>query len=747
MTDTWSIVQNGYDPATARAYEGLFTIGSGYLHIRGSLEEHLHGAPQNVDFVRRPGNTTAETFADAPAKWGTYVPGVIGHHPTMLNEMVNLPWPLWLVPIVDGERLDVSRCDVSTFIRMLDLHTASIRRSLRWSTRSGATVDLTTEWFASAARPHLLLQRLTLSADTDVKAAVEAGIDTDVRTNGFDHLEVSALEVHGQDTVACSVRTDLAHEVHMLSRLEMEDAAFSQDINDRAASVCGQLHLAAGDTLVAEKRTAVTTSRDQVPTTPEEQLAAVLAEDFDALFDEQRAVWSQRWQECDVEIDGDDESQLALRTSVFHLLRAHVPDSRVAIGAKGHAGDAYRGNFFWDTEMYLLPFYLYTCPHRARSLMEFRLNTLEGAKRLAESLGYRGARYPWISDPEGNECCPSWQYRDHEIHVTAAVAYGLLHYAAATGEEDFLQGSAAEALVETGRYWLDRTDQRPGDEHLSLLGVMGPDEYTPICNNNSYTNRMVSLALTAAARYGLAGGADDELCRNFRSAADRLGILVHDNGLVLQCEEFQTYAEPDFERFWTDRSKPFGACVSQERIYRTKCLKQADVLMLMMLFPGDFSDNEVRQAWDYYLPYTTHDSSLSAGVHAIVASRLGLREQAWEFFQAGAYKDLEFKCGGAAEGIHIAGCGANWVVVTYGFAGLVPAMQDKRLTLTPALPEAWQRLAFRAIWKNVPVKVEIEPDRTTLTNLGDGELETRVWGREATIAAGDEKTFTRPGSE
>ncbi len=744
MTDTWTIVQNGYHAATARAYEGLFTLGSGYLHVRGSLEEHLAETPQNVDLLRQPGNTAAETFAHAPAKWGTYIPGVIGHHPTMLNEMVNLPWLLWLVPFVDDERLDVTRCDVSAFVRVLDMHTASIRRSLRWKTQSGARVDVTTEWFISAARPHLLLQRLTLSTDTDVAVRIEAGIDSDVRTNGFDHLEVSALEVRGRDTVACSVRTDLAHEVHILSRIEMDNAAFSPEVSDRSAAVSGQVQLPAGETLVVEKRSAVTSSRDLVPTTPEEHLAAASSQDYDALFDEQRAIWSQRWQECDVEIDGDDESQLAMRTSVFHLLRAHVPDSRVAIGAKGHAGDAYCGNFFWDTEMYLLPFYLYTCPHRARSLMEFRLNTLDGAKRLAESLGYRGARYPWISDPEGNECCPSWQYRDHEIHVTAAVAYGLLHYAAATDEEDFLQGPAAEAFVETGKYWLDRIDQRPGDEHLSLLGVMGPDEYTPLCNNNSYTNRMVSLALTAAARYG---GGDEVLCKTFRSAADRLGILVHDDGLVLQCEEFQTYAEPDFQRHWTDRDRPFAACVPQERLYRTKCLKQADVLMLMMLFPGDFSDNEVRQAWDYYLPYTTHDSSLSAGVHAIVAMRLGLREQAWELFQAGAFKDLEVERGGAAEGIHIAGCGANWMVVAYGFAGMLPAMQDKRFTLTPALPESWERLAFRVMWKGAPVKVEIEPDQATLSNLGDRELQTRVWGREATLAAGDKKTFSCPGSE
>lgn len=742
MPDPWTIVEDGFDPETSRAYEGLFTQGSGYLHVRGSLEEHLAGAPQNVDYDRRPANTTAERFAATKAKWGTYVPGVFGPHPHLKREMVNLPWPLDLVPTVDGERLDVETSRIELYRRTLRLRDARLVRTLTWATKSGPRIKVAFERFASAARPHFLLQRMTLASDREVSVTVSGGIDADVRTNGHDHFTAVSASPDGTDGVRCVVRTDGGDEVTMLSRLACDGALWTAETGPRAARRIATRTVSAGGSVTVEKRTAVVTSRDLEPIRPEQVLAEAAGKTWDTLLAEHAAVWEARWEASDVVIEGDPASQAAIRASVYHLLRTPARgDPRVAVGAKGFAGEAYRGQFFWDTEMYLIPFHLYTHPPAARPLAEFRIRTLPAARALATRFGYPGARYPWQTDTRGEECGAQWQYTDLEVHVTAAVAYGLAHLAAATGDAGFLDGPAAEVLAETARYWMDRLDVRPGEDRPSLLGVMGPDEYTPLVSNNAYTNRLVAFALALAARHGGAAGATEEERAAWAAAAEALPVRPGPDGLVLQCVEWPRLAEPDFDRFWTDRSQPFARFVSRERLYRTRCLKQADVLMLMMLFPDEFTDAEVGKAWDTYLPVTTHDSSLSASIHAIVALRLGRVETAYDFWRASAFQDLDVAGGGAAEGVHIAGCGGNWQVCVLGFAGMRTALQADRLTLRPHLPPAWTRLAFPVVWRDTRVHVEVTREETTVANRGTEALEVEVNGIRKAVAPAASETF------
>lgn len=739
----WSIIESSFNPATFKAYEGLFTLGSGYLHVRGSLEEHLSDAPQNVSYTRMPANVTSEKFRDTKSKWGTYVPGIFGKHPLLNNEMINLPYFLGMTPIVDGERLDVEKCQIEDYRRELWLDTATLIRTLRWRTQTGKLVSLEFERFVSAARPHLCAQRLRVASDSWVQLELRAGLDADVRTNGYDHFQqVQFLEAPddlvadvGVRTCSCTILTDADERVSLVSELRYP---FGTRIQYRSRDrQCELVASSSGKELIFEKRSSVCTSRDGSFKSAEDVLADASSLTYRQLHAEHAEVWRKQWEASDVVIEGDPESQLAMRVSLFHLLRAHVDDPRVAIDAKGYAGEAYWGRYFWDTEVYLLPFFLYTDPQKARTLTDFRVQSLPGAKANAARYGCPGARYAWESDAGGYECCPNWQYADHEIHVTADVVYGLAHYAEATDRHDYLAGEAADVILETARYWLARVDQREGDDYFSLLGVMGPDEYTPISGNNSYTNRMVAFALDLAAQVGEAVGAPQEEYEQFARVSELLPLVYDsENQLVMQCEEFAKLADPRFEELWKDRSKTFASQVSQERLYRGKCLKQADVLMLMMLFPDQFTEEEVRQAWDYYLPYTTHDSSLSPGAHAIVALRLGLTNEAWEFWQKGKGLDLDIAHGGAAEGIHIANAGAVWQMAVFGFAGMATALQAERLTLRPKLPAAWSRLAFPIVWKGCPVYVDITRDRVVVSNRGGEPMEVQVGDEVQTIEAG-----------
>jgi len=745
MKEGWFIEERCFNPATAKAFEGLFTLGSGYLHVRGSLEEHLRDAPQNETYTRLPANVTSEKFRETRAKWGTYVPGIFGPHPLLNSEMINLPWFLGLELSVAGEKLDAEHSRIPAYRRTLDLETAVLRRELTWQTAAGPTISVIFERFVSGARPHLCLQRLTLRSDRSTEITIRGGIDADVRTNGYDHFRETRLSPTDPAGVRCMVQTDGGDEVFIETRL-IGAADWRPEGESRRWALVGELCLHPDQPLLLEKRTAVSTSRDPAVLTPAHYLDEAAAASFDTLHAEHAEHWRNRWRSCDVRVEGDPESQLALRASLYHLLRAHVADDpRVAIDAKGFAGEAYWGRFFWDTEMYLLPFFLYTDPARARTLVDFRVQSLAGAKANAQRYGYAGARYAWESDAHGVECCPNWQYADHEVHVTADVAYGLAHYAAAAGGEEYLRGPAAAVLVETGRYWLERLDWRPGDPRPHLLGVMGPDEYTPISNDNSYTNRLVAFALHLAATHGEAAGATADEQRRFCGAAEGLPIPRHsDPTLVLQCEGFDLLAEPAFDRLWIDRTRTFAAQVSQERLYRSKCLKQADVLMLMALFPHEFTDEEVRRAWDYYLPYTTHDSSLSAGIHAIVAARLRLKDEAWRFWNASKMIDLDTAHGGAAEGIHIAGAAANWQVAIFGFAGVRTALQAQRLTIEPLLPDGWSRLAFPIRWKGQGAFVEITPDAVVITNHSSSPLEVTVFATPDSVPPASSRAWPSP---
>lgn len=734
---SWSIVEI-VDPARAKAFEGLFTLGSGPLHVRGSVEDHPAASPQNVDYSRRATNVTSERFTSTP-RWGAYVPGLFAPHPTLGPQMVNLPFFLGLdLEHASGERLHSGSPRVRSHRRELRLDLATLTRVVEFQGPSGERLSASFERFVSAEHPHLCVQRLTLTSDRATSLRVRSTIDADVRTNGYDHAQRVRLEAPGEGTILCTLRTDAGDEVRIESATTGTWEEVRATREPRRAHLLGRVMLRPGIEAVIEKRTLVTTSRDLAQ--PAATIAVLRTRTFESLLDAHSAIWRDRWSRAGVEIEGDDESRLSARACVFHLLRAHVDDDRVAIDAKGFAGEAYWGRFFWDTEVFLLPFHLYTEPARARSLVDFRVRTLDAAVENARRYGYRGAKFPWEADTLGRECCPNWPYADHEVHVSADVAYAFAHFAAAA-DPAYLLGPAARVVVETARFWMDRMDTREGDAHASILGVMGPDEYAPITHNNAYTNWMAAFNLRLASQVGAAGGATSVESAEFGWAAARLGLVrAADGVLILQCEGFDRLADPRFEELWKDRALTFGANVPQERLFRSRCLKQADVLMMMHLFPDSFTDEEVRRAWDYYLPLTTHDSSLSPAVHSIIASRLGLSRDAWAFWQRGSRIDLEGS--GASEGVHIAAAGGVWQMAVFGFAGLRSALVEDDPTLNPRLPEAWTALTFPLAWRGARLRVRIEKGRASVTNEGGRATGISVWGAKTVVGPSETAEFS-----
>lgn len=723
----WNLIEQSCDSELGRHYEGLFTQGNGYIHVRGSYEEGLIDSRQDREYDRKPANVTLEQHEKEKTKWGTYIPGVVGKHPLLMTEMINLPYIFELRFLINGQRLDMDESNIANYTRWLSLKDGVLYREIEYVEGGAVRLAFRYSRFVSKSSKHIAIQRVEVTCLAgEASIETEAGINSGVRTNGFEHYLERKLEADA-DKAYAEIKTNGGNTVSMLSCLSMaapdeeeENCTFKGVADAVRAYQKGTVNIACGQTVVVEKRIAFTTDRDLNETgTPaaraEQYLEEACEKSYERLYMEHEAMWNREWQAADIKIEGNETVQQAARMSVYQLIRCKPADDyRIAICAKGYAGEAYFGRYFWDTEISMLPFFLHTDAEAAKNLVRFRYETLDGARRNAANYGYTGARYPWESSVSGDEECANWQYADHEIHVTADVVYAIMHYVKATGDLGFLKDFGAEIMAETARYWCQRVDwDKDGSCHL--LGVMGPDEYLPMTRDNTYTNNMVRYSLKETLHtlewmkdsYNECYHAfinrislEDSEIAEFAKVAEAL-VKGYDekSEVILQSQDFLSYADIDFDEIWTDRSKYFGQHISQEKNYRSKALKQADLLELMMLFRDSFSDRQLEVNYDYYEPITTHDSSLSAAVHGILCSWMGRDASAAEFLDRVISIDMAPEKKGAEAGIHIANCGGIWQMLIYGFAGLKSAMSSEELVLEPHLPQQIQSMEFPLAWR------------------------------------------------
>lgn len=737
----WCIKEEKYCAETNKHFEGLFTQGNGYMNVRGSFEEGLQGTVQDEEYMRMPANVTLETPRNPKTKWGTYIPGIVGKHPILKEEIINLPYFLGLNFITLDEKLDMEFSTIQEYTRWLDLRDGCLHRSFIWKTKTGLNLKLEYMRFISMADKHLCMQQVSIEAlSGEGLLNIESSINASVRTNGYNHFQQVLTTVDDMNHISMETITDSGNRVLIISGINtQEEICWEKALNPQNVILSGKKQMKAGDYLIIQKGTSIVTDRDLDKGVLNERghkyLEIVEKESWESSYERHAKIWKEKWDYSDITIIGDEETQLALRSSIYHLIRSNCEnDHRVAICAKGYAGEAYFGHYFWDTEISMLPFFIHTNPEAAKNLVMFRYNTLDGARKNAREYGYNGARYAWESSVSGEEQCPCWQYADHEVHITADIIYAMLHYISGTGDTTFIRDYGIDILIETARYWVTRADWNQKG-YYELLGVMGPDEYLPMTRNNSFTNLMVKFSLNKTVEYLESIKRDDT--KNYIEIEQRLGLkkseiekfkevgeklmLPYDENteIIPQSEDFESYADLDFDAIWKDRTKPFGHFISQEKNYRSKALKQADVLELMMLYPEDFTREQLVKTYDYYEPITTHDSSLSAAVHGILAAWMGRMEEAEKFLRKVNEIDMSHKKKGAAEGIHIANAGGLWQMVIYGFVGLKNAMWSNEIRLEPHLPEKWERLEFKLAWHGKRYKIIVNKEKHEIIELKD----------------------------
>lgn len=731
----WAIEEAGFDLAREHEIESLLAIANGYLGSRGSLAEGTS--------VSRPATFIAGAFE--PSADVTRVP-----------ELVIAPDWGRIRFVIEGEPFSVEQSEVIHHRRTLDMRRGVLLRDCIARGPAGHVTHLRTLHAASLSDRHVLIEGVSVSPQNFTGAIrVEAILSGDVRSaSGAAHWE-SFTPRAGPRSLSLVGRTHGGLVAAMTSHLHEGDPSLPPPRSERTPGEASVTERAEIDVRVAQRRelyrtVTLHTSRDvEEPRAAGEALRSELEGRSIAgvLRDHERA-WGERWRRADIEIDGAPKIERALRFALYHLIGAANPeDPRTSIGARSLSGEAYRGHVFWDTEIFMLPFFTHCFPEAARAMLEYRHRTLPGARRKAAERGYEGALYAWESADTGDETTPSMVVTpfgelmrvlsgEQEHHISADVAYAVWAYLQATGDREFARGGGLETLVETARFWASRVEL--GTDGLAhIRQVIGPDEYHEQIDDNAFTNwmarhnlRCAAAAVAATPQQGARLGVGPEESARWLEIAGRMYLGVDPRtGVIEQFRGYfglQPFAIADYEV----RTAPIDMLLGRERTQACQVVKQADVVQLIALLWDQVPPGTRRDSFLYYEPRTAHGSSLSPGVHAQVAARLELHAQAERYFDQTADIDLGNNMGNAAGGVHVAGMGSLWQAVAFGAAGIrhIPGDGDvDALAIEPHLLPGWRHLKVPVTWRGRALEIHVEPGAVEVAALeGDRPITVRL---------------------
>jgi alpha,alpha-trehalose phosphorylase len=763
--EEWKMVETRFYPRYLPQAETIFSLGNGYLGMRGNFEEGRPGF-QSGTFV----NGFYESW---PIVYGEEAYGFAKTGQTI----VNVPDGKIIKLYVDDEPLFLPTADLLEFERSLDLKAGTLDRRLVWETPAGKRVLVESRRLVSFQHRHLaaISYRVTvLNARAPVIISSQL-INMDIRqTEEFDprkargfeerplvsqgsyandqRLVLSFVTRNSKMTLACGAEHQIETECPYLCQTEC-----SGDIGKVVFSV----DALPGEPVHITKYLTYHTSRGAPPREladrAERTLDRAVRQGFDELVKGQREYLDDFWRRSDVQIEGDPayldrpqgEFQQAIRWNLFQILQAVGRAEGVGVPAKGLTGQTYEGHYFWDTEIYVLPFLIYTAPRIARNLLRFRHSMLDKARDRARELKEKGALFPWRTI-NGEEASAYYAAGTAQYHINADIMYALKKYVDATADTEFLFDEGAEMLVETARMWFDLGffSPRKGDR-FTIHAVTGPDEYTTVVDNNTYTNLMARLNLryAAATVEGLRSqqpdsyqalrhrtGLQESEPAEWRRAADHMHIPSDDEmGIHLQDSRFLEREIWDFENTPAE-NYPLLLHYHPLTIYRHQVIKQADIVLAMFLLGDEFSEDAKRRNFDYYDPLTTGDSSLSACIQSIVAAEIGYMDKAVEYGRYALLMDLADVGQNVKDGCHIASMGGTWMVLVYGFAGMRD--YDGHLSFRPRLPDELKALRFPLSIQGRTLDVAVDRESATYTLREGPELVISHWGEQLTLGEG-----------
>ncbi|SET84823.1 glycoside hydrolase family 65 protein [Lacrimispora sphenoides] len=740
----WKITEEGFNKDYALVSESIFSLGNEYMGTRGSFEEGYSGDSLMGYYFNG-------IYEKTQLEKSSYK-GIVDETEFIVN---SADW-LYTRIEADGELLDLNTVQFKDFYRELDLKSGILTRSYLWVLTSGKEIRLEFIRFlpmkeAESAAQKIIITPLNFSGEITLHSGIDfTGIHQmtgrnmwNVVSKPADENTISMLGTTiGTDQslfVSCKFLCDYVNREDeqeekryvrkfTLSLEEGKEFEFTKIIRN-----ISRKGIAESDKKAFKKKC-------------EENAAVLNVLTYNKLKEDTLAWWDAAWQESDIEIKGDERNQQGIRYCIFQLHQTyHGADQGTIIGAKGLTGEAYSGNTFWDTEAYCLPFYIFNNPQAAKHLLEFRYLTLSEAMDRAKALDCEGAFYP-IATITGRECCSLWQHASLQLQASTAVAYGYWHYENNTGDNGFIFEKGLPILIEVSRMLASRGDWSGDGTRYGFYGVMGPDEFQMMVNNNCYTNYMGKKTLeytldvikrcseTAPEIYGAVTkdrGLTEKEIENFRKIAEHMYIpYEEETGIFEQHEGYFNLPQIDVDKIPVEEF-PLYHHWSYDRIYRNNMLKQPDVLMMMLLYNKDFTRDQLESNYNYYEPRCIHESSLSPSVHSILASQLKKEEEAYKFFGFATRMDLDNYNRNTGEGLHTTSIAAAWMNIVYGFGGM--RSDGKELTFAPSLPKQWEGYSFRVHLKGDILFVAIDKDHMRISSKKGSSIKVLIYEKEYAI--------------
>ncbi len=766
--EDWVIRETQFSIDTNYRNETIFTLANGYIGMRGTFEERYSG-PKNTSFNGTYINGFYEIH-DIVYPEGGYGFAKIGQ--TMLNVADSKIIKLY----VDGEEFDLLQGKILFYERVLDMKKGFVERKVKWESPTGKILEVKIKRIVSLNRQHLAAISFTMQpVNFTGKIRFVSAIDGNVSNiNDSEDVRVgSNLKGKVLKTIDKSVeglkgwivqKTQKSNFSYAcaIDNVLVADSKYevSNSLEEDGVKVIVDLEAEKGTSYTLNKFISYYTSKDF----DENKLVALALEEiekakndgFETIEKEQEEFLNSFWKDADVIIEGDKALQQGIRFNEFHLLQSVGRDGKTNIAAKGLTGEGYEGHYFWDSDIYIMPFFLYTKPEIAKALVMYRYNLLDAARSRAKELGHKGALYPWRTI-DGPECSAYFPAGTAQYHINADIVYALKRYVEATNDVDFLYDYGCEILFETARFWEDLGAYIPLKGNKFCINcVTGPDEYTALVDNNAYTNYMAKMNLEYA--YDIANKMKKEVPQKYQKVASKLNLKdeeivawkkAADNMYLPYSKELDIIPQDDSflykERITVDEIPedqfPLLLHWHYLNIYRYQICKQPDVLLLMFLQREKFTKDELKKNYDYYEPITTHDSSLSPAIFSILANEIGYTDKAYKYFMMTARMDLDDYNDNVKDGIHAASMAGTWSAVVNGFGGM--RVYTNELHFEPRLPKEWNLLSFNVRYKGRKINVKLTKESVVFALLEGEPIEIYCFDEKILLEKGENKVESR----
>ena len=695
--NTWNIIIEGFNKADITKHESIFSLGNGAMGMRANFEEDYTGDTLQGSYI-------GGVYYPDKTRVGWWKNG----YPEYFAKVLNAPNWIGLHIKINGELLDLNTClEVKNFRRQLNMKEGWYERSFTAMLPNQQEIQVKVLRFLSLRYDELGALRYEITPlTTDAAIEIESYLDSGIKNSdaNWDERFWNTLEISSEDNFATILaetkKTGFKVHTFMQNQLFIDNKALNispkENKKENYIGLQYEVKVKQNQTFRIEKYGGYSRSNDY------STLAKSIAL-FDSLLEKQKEDWAAIWETSDIVIEGDEKAQQGIRFNIFQLNQTYSGKyAHLNIGPKGFTGEKYGGSTYWDTEAYCLPFYMATKGAEvARNLLMYRYNQLDKAIENAKKLGFTGgaALYPMVT-MNGEECHNEWEITFEEIHRNGAIAFAIYNYTRYTGDESYIKEYGIKVLIAIARFWVQRVSFSAEKQKYVILGVTGPNEYENNINNNFYTNYLASWCLHYAAEQVTTLQKED-----ITKEETQQWLHIAQNIYFPYSEKYGVYLQQD--GFLDKDLKPVSAIPAEERplnqhwswdrILRSPYIKQADTLQGFYFFEDHFTKEELQKHYEFYEPFTVHESSLSPCVHSVLASALGKTDEAYTLYLRTARLDLDDYNKEVHEGLHITSMAGTWLSIVEGFAGM--RVKNGELHFTPRLPKHWKSLSFKVIFQ------------------------------------------------